>query len=106
MIRACLALLVLALVAAAPAGAAVVRMDGDGLDAFADDTGRLQVRFDGETVGQFSPGDAEVADAGLNVAVYPSDGSAPVLYGFLGQPLTLVTAPQTFGDPPSSANAE
>jgi hypothetical protein len=85
---------------AAPAGAATGFIDGTPLNIYADDTGRLQVAFDGSATGEFfSPGLAP-ANAGLNVAVARVNAPADpfTVYGFLGTPFTATSAPVLGGD--------
>jgi hypothetical protein len=87
--------------AAASAHAATGVIDGTPLNIYADDTGRLQVAFDGSAAGEFFPPALAPANAGLNIAVGPvNNPTVPfTVYGFLGgTPFTPGAAPTVTGD--------
>jgi hypothetical protein len=86
--------------AAAPAQAATGLIDGTPLDIYADDEGRLQVAFDGSATGEFFPPGLAPGNAGLNVAIAPTnDPAAPfTVYGFQGTSFTPTSAPVVGGD--------
>ena len=71
-----------ALLAPAAAHAAVVTIDGDPLDVFLGDTGRLQARFPDATGGQFFPPSSDEGSSGFQLGVdlqAQPDGGAGML---------------------------
>ena len=59
----------LSAIAAAPAHAASVEINGSPLNVAADDTGFLQVTFDGSATGEFTPRPAGLGLAGFTAAL-------------------------------------
>jgi hypothetical protein len=96
------ALLGLAVLAcsAAPARAVTGIINGAPLNIYADETGRLQVAFDGSLTGEFAPPALVPADGGLNIAVGPENNTSTpwTVYGFRGAPFTQGNAPTVTGD--------
>jgi hypothetical protein len=83
-----------------PARAATAVIDGTPLNIYADETGRVQVAFDGSPTGEFAPSSLAPANAGINIAVGPENNPAAsqALYGFLGAPFTGGTTPTVTGN--------
>jgi hypothetical protein len=82
---------------AAPAPAADFVIDGSPLNIYANDSGQLQVAFDGSASGEFFPGTLAPASAGVSVALSTSPPPLTV-YGFLNPLHPLVADPNR---PPS-----
>jgi hypothetical protein len=95
-VAACLALSALA---AAPARAADGVIPGAPLTVYANDGGRLQAAFNGAASGEFYTGALAPADGGLTVAVVQVNNPAALtIYGRVGTPFSVVSAPLVSGD--------
>jgi hypothetical protein len=94
-----------ALAAATPAEAAQATIDGSPLNISADDTGLMQVTFDGSTTGEFTPRPGGLAYAGFSAAIQLS-GQNFTVFGLSGTlafspaaPAPAVTGSGTGADP-------
>jgi hypothetical protein len=89
------ACLALCAVAAAPAHGITLTIDGSPLNVSADDTGLLQVTFDGSAVGEFLARPNGVAYAGLSAALTAIAGNANLIpYGAMAGNQFQATAAQ------------